>query len=68
VLRVPCLLLLLLLGSLPACFVVVVDANGNNQNPFLDGGEDAGLVLREPQVRPNSLAVLTPMDYISAPH
>lgn len=61
--RLPLLLLLILL--LPGCFIVVVDANGNNQNPFLgDGGVDAGLVRRE-AADPTRLAVATRMDYIS---
>jgi hypothetical protein len=60
-LRISCLVLLLFL---PSCFVVVVDANGNNANPFLDAGVDGGLVRRE-QPRPNSLAAITQMDYNS---
>jgi hypothetical protein len=57
--------LLVLLAS-SGCFVVVVDANGNNSNPFLDGGLDSGLVLREET--PSSLAVATRIDYIPCAH
>ncbi len=47
---------LLVLLSLTACFVVVVDANGNEQNPFLgDGGSDGGVMaVANCQVNPTS--------------
>ena len=54
---------LLVLLVLSGCFVVVVDANGNNSNPFLDAGLDSGLVLREERP-PTSLAVAERIDYI----
>jgi hypothetical protein len=54
----------LLLLSLAACFVIVVDANGNNSNPFLDGGVDSGLARSEPPVA-ESLAVACRIDYSS---
>jgi hypothetical protein len=60
-------LLILLTLSLPACFIVVVDANGNNSNPFNDGGIDAGLVRRE-EPGPTRLADISPMGYISGAH
>jgi PKD repeat protein len=48
-----------LLVLLSACFVVVVDANGSNQNPFKnDGGADGGpQATADCQVNPTSVAV-----------